>query len=303
MFFGASLVIAFMADGDDDAGLVVFPAMGHDPGALAQLRARTIGCNQQAGSNARAIGQRHVDAVDARFEVRDRGRAQLHALLFGARHQRIDQMTVFDHVGERLARLDVAAKGQEYRTDGVVEPGIGDDHVEHGLRGGRHVLPDAEHIEQPTAGGDDSRGARVAARPGRQRRIGHDHANIRTEPLPQRHRQRQPGEGAPANHDASLCRHAVLPGYTTRLCLLPDYSWAKQIGETRAVDPPVRHSGICRQARPRIDRVPVLSVKRKRPMSKSLIDLLTILDLEPLEVNLFRGNSPKTSWQRVLAAR
>src|SRR6202000_2189609 len=34
-------------------------------------------------------------------------------------------------------------------------------------------------------------------------------------------------------------------------------------------------------------------------MSKSLIDLLSILDLEPLEVNLFRGNSPKTSWQRV----
>ncbi|HKU08231.1 MAG TPA: acyl-CoA thioesterase II, partial [Bradyrhizobium sp.] len=34
-------------------------------------------------------------------------------------------------------------------------------------------------------------------------------------------------------------------------------------------------------------------------MSKSLIDLLSILDLEQLEVNLFRGSSPKTSWQRV----
>jgi len=34
-------------------------------------------------------------------------------------------------------------------------------------------------------------------------------------------------------------------------------------------------------------------------MSKGLIDLISILDLEPLEVNMFRGNSPKTSWQRV----
>src|SRR5207245_2657206 len=33
-------------------------------------------------------------------------------------------------------------------------------------------------------------------------------------------------------------------------------------------------------------------------MSKGLIDLISILDLEQIEVNLSRGNSPKTSWQR-----
>src|SRR6201995_783032 len=38
-------------------------------------------------------------------------------------------------------------------------------------------------------------------------------------------------------------------------------------------------------------------------MSKSLIDLISILDLEQLEVNLFRGNSPKTSWQRVFGGQ
>ena len=42
---------------------------------------------------------------------------------------------------------------------------------------------------------------------------------------------------------------------------------------------------------------------RKRAMSKGLIDLISILDLEPLEVNLFRGNSPKTSWQRVFGGQ
>ena len=38
-------------------------------------------------------------------------------------------------------------------------------------------------------------------------------------------------------------------------------------------------------------------------MSKSLIDLISILDLEPIEENLFRGNSPKTGWQRVFGGQ
>ncbi len=37
MFLGAALMIALVADGDDNAGLIVIPAMGSDPGALAQL--------------------------------------------------------------------------------------------------------------------------------------------------------------------------------------------------------------------------------------------------------------------------
>lgn len=38
-------------------------------------------------------------------------------------------------------------------------------------------------------------------------------------------------------------------------------------------------------------------------MSKSLIDLISILDLEPIEENLFRGNSSKTGWQRVFGGQ
>ncbi|HEY7666240.1 MAG TPA: acyl-CoA thioesterase II, partial [Xanthobacteraceae bacterium] len=32
-------------------------------------------------------------------------------------------------------------------------------------------------------------------------------------------------------------------------------------------------------------------------------DLLAILDLEPLEVNLFRGRSPQVGWQRVFGGQ
>ncbi|MGL3210573.1 acyl-CoA thioesterase [Bradyrhizobium sp. BR 1433] len=38
-------------------------------------------------------------------------------------------------------------------------------------------------------------------------------------------------------------------------------------------------------------------------MSKRLIGSLAILDLEPLEVNLFRGNSPKTNWEVVFGGQ
>ena len=34
-------------------------------------------------------------------------------------------------------------------------------------------------------------------------------------------------------------------------------------------------------------------------MASAVQDLIGILDLEPLEVNLFRGRSPQSSWQRV----
>ena len=38
-------------------------------------------------------------------------------------------------------------------------------------------------------------------------------------------------------------------------------------------------------------------------MATAVQDLLTILDLEPIEVNLFRGRSPQVGWQRVFGGQ
>ena len=38
-------------------------------------------------------------------------------------------------------------------------------------------------------------------------------------------------------------------------------------------------------------------------MSRALDELLSILDLEPLERNLFRGLSPQVGWQRVFGGQ
>ena len=63
MLFGAALMIALVADGDDDAGLIVVPAMGGNTGALAQPRACAIGGDQQARLDDIAVGERHGDAI------------------------------------------------------------------------------------------------------------------------------------------------------------------------------------------------------------------------------------------------
>src|SRR5262245_66059029 len=38
-------------------------------------------------------------------------------------------------------------------------------------------------------------------------------------------------------------------------------------------------------------------------MASAVDNLLALLDLEPLEVNLFRGRSPQSSWQRVFGGQ
>src|SRR6202045_2250305 len=61
-----------------------------------------------------------------------------------------------------------------------------------------------------------------------------------------------------------------------------------------------RDSGFVRSLTPGNDaRVPTETAS----MPNGLIDLISILDLEPIEVNMFRANSPKTSWQRVFGGQ
>src|SRR5215831_8403555 len=48
----------------------------------------------------------------------------------------------------------------------------------------------------------------------------------------------------------------------------------------------------------------MMEVESKRSaMSSAVQDLLAILDLEQLEVNLFRGRSPQVGWQRVFGGQ
>jgi hypothetical protein len=165
MFFGPAAMIALVADRDHDAGLIVIPAVGGDTGAFAQFRTRAVSCHQQARFDHAAVGQRHVDAIAARIECCHRGGAQLDSFRLGALDQRVDQMPVFNHVREGLARFDISGKRQKHRTGRVLQFGIGDHHVEDGLRLSCDLVPHPDGFEQPAAGGDDGGRARIAAWP------------------------------------------------------------------------------------------------------------------------------------------
>src|SRR5262249_2581935 len=108
--------------------------------------------------------------------------------------QRIQQKAVLDHMGEWLAWLDVARKGEKDRPHRVFEPAVGHHHVEDRLRLAGGALPDAERFEQSPRSGDNRRGAFVAVMTFVQSRVGHHDRSRRTQALTQRERKRQAGK-------------------------------------------------------------------------------------------------------------
>ena len=82
---------------------------------------------------AGAVRARRSAAAATRIAGRNRGGAELAALGLGAHDQRSDQAAIFHHMRKGFAGLDMTAEGQEHRTGGVLQPGVGDDHVEDRL--------------------------------------------------------------------------------------------------------------------------------------------------------------------------
>ncbi|MGY4499647.1 hypothetical protein ACVWYH_003578 [Bradyrhizobium sp. GM24.11] len=134
-----------------------------------------------------------------------------------------------------FAGRDIAGEIQKRRTRGVLELGIGDDHVEDRLRLSLDVVPGAERLEEAAAGCDDRGRAGIAARPNAKCGIGDDDGNLRSQPLAQRQCERQARKRAAANDNATLYRHVQIPGQFW--ALLADLRWAKQCGEARAERP------------------------------------------------------------------
>ena len=212
MLLGAAAVVALMRDGGGDGGLAVRPAEGRNAGKRAQVRARAVGRDQQPGRDHPVVAvDRNPLARDR--EARDGARAQDHAGLARLGDQRRDQRPVLDHVGERLARLDLAREGEEHRLDRIAEAAVGHHHVDDRLRRAGHRVPDADGLEQAAGAGRDRRGARILGGRPAERRVGHHDREVRAEPLAQRDRQREPGKTGAADHDVGLIMFGGLLGH------------------------------------------------------------------------------------------
>src|ERR1700681_3341763 len=104
MLLGAAAMIALVADRGYDRRLIVSPAVGGDAGALADLRARTIGGSQKPCGERALILEVRDDLFAVMTDLLDAGRNERHAHGFRFLRQRGDEKTVLDHMGERLAR-------------------------------------------------------------------------------------------------------------------------------------------------------------------------------------------------------
>ena len=204
MLLGASLVVALVRDIDDDGGLAVIPAMGGDAGCAANTSSARRRRRRAGGRQSSAVGECRRHAVAIAQKCGDGRGLQADANLLRFCRQGIDQQAVLDHVGERLARLDLAGEGEEGRPHRVAEPAVGDDHVEDRLGVRRDGLPDSDGLEQAPCRGDDRRGAFVLAAASAQRRIGNCYRERRSEPLPQRDGERQPGKAAAGNQNVGI---------------------------------------------------------------------------------------------------
>jgi acyl-CoA thioesterase-2 len=204
----------------------------------------------------------------AKLKSVDRSSHKLNPIGPGALDKSIDQHAILDQMSGWLARFDLAVKGEKHRPHDVRKLGVGDHHIEDGLRVFGNLAPDTNGLEQPLCGRGNGGGTHVAGPVLVQRRIRHGDLERIAEPLAQRDGKRQPSEPAAADQHV--------------------HAFAKSI---------LRH--FC------IHHVNSISLHRKPSaiMTTAVQDLLTILDLEPLEVNLFRGRSPQVGWQRVFGGQ
>ena len=142
--------------------------------------------------------------------------AQIDAAGFGLLGQHFDQIAVLDHMGERLARLDIAGEGEKDRPHRVAELAVGDHHVEDRLRLFGDVVPDADRGIEPPRAGNDRGGALVLGVIRDQRRIGDRHRKRRPERLAQRNSKRQAGKAAARDQHIDS-----VPGHDTIILARP----------------------------------------------------------------------------------
>src|SRR4029077_18479392 len=279
MLLGAPVVRTLVRDRGDDRGLLVIPTMYRDACLFAHARLRTIGRDQQRRRDSGVIAERHCNTPTLMLEPCHRGRAQrdpLRARLCGKRRS---ERRVLDHVGKRLTRFDLTRKGEKHRPHRVLQSGVGHHHVEDRLRLVGNRVPHIERLEHAPRRRRDRGGAQIGPRIRRDRRIRHHDAERFAEPLAKRERQREAGEAAARDHHIGFL--------VTHSCNLPPFSAARHRALTIAA------------AR----RVSAASAAKSPLMSAAVQTMLDVLNIEQLEVNLFRGRSPQDRWQRVFGGQ
>ena len=191
VLLGAPVMIAFMLDVDHDGGLAVIPAMSGDAGGARGSSSARRRRRREGASRSR---RRHSDAtqmIDVPRSLRGRKFLSTAAALSSTPTSR-----AFASSASTSLRFSIMwangspgsispRKGEKDRPHRIVEPAVGDDHVEDRLRIVGDALPNADGLEQPARRRHDGRGAFVARVAYAKRRIGDHDGKGRSQRLPQ----------------------------------------------------------------------------------------------------------------------
>jgi hypothetical protein len=201
VLLGASLVVVFVADGADDAGLAVVPADGADAGEVAQARPSPVAGDEQSGRDACSVAQRYPGRRRTGFVGAHGGRPHLDTQRPGAVPQRAGDGGVGGHVGEGFARRDLAREGEEDRPDDIERPAVGHHHVEDRLRLRHDLVPHADRLEHAARSGREGGGAALVGGRGCDGRVGDGDGEGGAERGLDRNSQGQAGEAAAGNQE------------------------------------------------------------------------------------------------------
>src|SRR5262249_53483239 len=148
-----------------------------------------------------------------------------------------------------------------------------------------HGVPNAERIEHAARGGRDCGSPDISSCLA-NRRICQCDGKIRAKCLAERDGERKPGKSAACDQNV---RAIVCECWQVRWPFSKGNHWPIDFDLVPSV---TAASGL----RTYLDLL-------GRSMTSAVKDLLDILDLEPIEVNLFRGRSPQVGWQRVFGGQ
>ncbi|MCO5600495.1 hypothetical protein L7F22_054608 [Adiantum nelumboides] len=281
-----------MADGRHDADLRVGPADPADPRRLAQPRARPVGGHQQIAPQGLAGRQHRTDRRTLRHRgARPRG---------DDRHPRPRQASARASASGSASIM--WAKGSSgSRSSSASRPKV----RKTGRTGSARRLSlmtisvigsAASATRGHRRGGRASAAARregvgaAAMPPGiGAARIDHRHGERRSMGMLERQGQGEAGQAAAGDQEAAAAGSGRLGRHRG------GSPWVAHAGR---VDWCIRKAYVARGQRTETPRV--MTDANTDAMTDAVAELIAILDLERLEVDLFRGQNPKTGWRRGL---
>src|SRR4051812_1016694 len=114
--------------------LGIRPVHPAESGLLAQARARAVRSDDQRSPEMLAALKVDADRASTGLDALDARMTHRHPGIPAVAEKRPRQHGPLDHVGERLARLNLAREGEERRPHGVLQPAVGDDYLDDRLR-------------------------------------------------------------------------------------------------------------------------------------------------------------------------